>query len=256
MSTCNVGKGLFCHKPDINLFRVETPWVTGTYFWGRCICDQVLLHFCSQHPQHTWISKINKLQKKCWKHITYVHITSAIDCLVSSAPFTHIQTYLLTYLLSHGLPACGSQKATVQQLTTQYNQKRTCNGMARHYSQQTLTSNTHTVLNTTWHSGVCRVGIRRREHPQLERHNCRHQQSFSSTQSVSLHTLTRHPVDDAITVRIHEPDGVRREPQTKTESETRPEENVEYRGIIFGILCSQIQRILRQQQQNIFSSRG
>jgi len=65
---------------------------------------------------------------------------------------------------------------------------------------------------------------------------------------VPLHALTRHTVDDAITVGIHEPDCIRHEPQTEAKSKTRPEENVEYRRIILRILCSQVQRILHKQQ--------
>jgi len=35
-----------------------------------------------------------------------------------------------------------------------------------------------------------------------------HQQPSTQTDSVSLHALTGHAVDDAVTIWIHEPDGI------------------------------------------------
>jgi len=58
-----------------------------------------------------------------------------------------------------------------------------------------------------------------------------HYHSNNDADSVSLHALTGHAVDDAVTVWIHKPDRIRCEPQTETESHTWPEENVEYCGI-------------------------
>ena len=131
-----------------------------------------------------------------------------------------------------------------------YNTNGTYNGMARLYSQQHLiTSNIHTMANTAHHT----TGVQCQSTPndtnlQLERPNCRHHYSNNGTASVSLHPLAGHAVDDAVSVRIHKPDGIWCEPQTEAKSQTWPEENVEYCGVIFGIMYSQIQFILHKQQ--------
>jgi len=130
----------------------------------------------------------------------------------------------------------------------QQNKNRTYNGMARHHIQPTNINFQH-MYNAAYRTSHTHVeSLSSIMTTATTARTAQRQTRNNWTRSVSLHTLTGHAVDDAVAVWIHEPDGVRCKPQTKTKSKTWPEENVEYCSIILGILCSQIQWILQKQK--------
>ena len=74
----------------------------GLFISGVCVCQPILEHQIRPSAPSSVISRptcFSSSPRCCWQVGSAPFVRRRCDCLASSAPFTNIQTYLLTYLL-------------------------------------------------------------------------------------------------------------------------------------------------------------